>query len=54
MHTEFWWGELRESGHLEDLDVDVRVVIKRIFKNCDGEAWTGLMWPRIGTGGRLL
>ena len=22
MHTEFWWGNLKERGHLEDLGVD--------------------------------
>jgi len=54
VRTEFWWGDLRESNHSEDLGVDVRVVIKCIFKNWDGEVWTGLMRSGIGTGGRLL
>jgi len=54
VHREFCWGDLRERSHSEDLGVDVRVVIKCIFKNWVGEAWTGLMWPRIVTGGRLL
>jgi hypothetical protein len=22
VHTEFWWGNLRERGHFEDLGVD--------------------------------
>ena len=43
VHTGFWWGDLRESSHSEDLGVDVRIVIKCIFKNWDGEAWTGLI-----------
>ena len=25
--------------------------IKSIFKQWDGEAWTGLLWPRTGTSG---
>ena len=25
LHTEFWWENLRETDHLEDLDVDERV-----------------------------
>jgi hypothetical protein len=25
-----------------------------IFRKWDGEAWTGLLWLRIGTGGWLL
>jgi hypothetical protein len=23
-----WWGDLMERGHLKDLDVDVRIIIK--------------------------
>ena len=28
--------------------------LKMILKDLDGEAWTGLIWLRIGTGGGLL
>jgi hypothetical protein len=31
-----------------------RIILKTIFKKGDGEAWTGLMWLRIGTGGGPL
>jgi hypothetical protein len=41
------------KNHLEDLGVDGRI-LKWIFKKWDGEAWTGLIWLRIGTGGGLL
>ena len=47
MHTQFWWGNLKEGNHLEDLCPDVRVIFTRIFIKWDGEAWTGLIWPRI-------
>ena len=40
--------------YLEDPDVDGRIVLKWIFKNWDGEAWTGLIWIRTGTGGGRL
>jgi hypothetical protein len=54
VHTGFWWGDLRERDHLEDLRIDWRIILKWIFKKCDGEAWSGLLWFRIGTGGGLL
>jgi len=47
-------GDLRERDHLEDLGVDENVISQWMFKKCDGEAWTGLIWLRIGTGGGLL
>jgi len=36
----FWWGILRERYHLEDLDVDRRVILKWIFNEWNGRAWT--------------
>jgi hypothetical protein len=50
VHIGFWWGDLREGHHLEDLNIDGRIILKRIFKKWDGEAQTGLLWLRIGTG----
>jgi hypothetical protein len=51
MHTGFWWGDLRERDHLDDLGLDGRIILKWIFKKWDEEAWTGLFLLRIGTGG---
>jgi hypothetical protein len=36
VHTEFWWGNLREGEHLEDPRVDERIVLQWIFKKRDG------------------
>jgi hypothetical protein len=33
VHTGFWWGNLNERDHLEDLGVDGRRILKLIFKN---------------------
>jgi hypothetical protein len=32
VHTGFWWGDLREGDHLENLGVNGRVILKLIFK----------------------
>ena len=34
----------------DHLDVDERIILKWICKKRDGEALTGLIWLRIGTG----
>jgi hypothetical protein len=36
MHTQFWWGKVRERDHLEDISVDGRMILKWIFKKRDG------------------
>jgi hypothetical protein len=33
MHTEFWCGRLKERDHLEELEVDGRIILKWILKN---------------------
>ena len=53
VYTGFWWGNLREIDHLEDPGIDGRI-IRWIFRNWVGGAWTGLFWLRIGTGGGNL
>ena len=53
MHSEFLGGDMREGDHLEDQDIDGKIVLKWIFKKWEG-AWAGLIWLRIGTGGGLL
>jgi hypothetical protein len=35
VYTGFWWGNLRERGHLEDLGVDGRIILRWIFSKWD-------------------
>ena len=50
----FWWGSVKEKIHLEDPVVDVRIILKWIFRKWNGVAWTGWIWLRIETDGGLL
>jgi len=43
-----------ERDHLGDPGKDGRKILSRIFRKWDVGVWTGLIWLRIGTGGRLL
>jgi hypothetical protein len=40
VHTGFLWTDLRERNHLEDSDVDGRIILKLIFKELNG----GMDW----------
>jgi len=42
----FWWGNRREG----DLGVDGWIILGWISRRWDVGIWTGLGWPRIGTG----
>jgi len=46
-------GDLLEGDHMEDLGKDGRI-LKWMLKTCDDEAWTGLIWLKIGASGGCL
>ena len=54
MHIGLWWENLKEGDHVEDSGLDERIILKRIFEKWNGEAWTGSIWLRIGSGVGLL
>jgi hypothetical protein len=47
-------GHLRERDHVEDPDIDGRIILRWIFRKWDVGARTGSIWLRIGTGGNHL
>ena len=53
-YTGLWWGNLRERDHLEKPGVDVRIILRWIFRNWDMRLWTESSWLRIGTGSGYL
>ena len=54
MQTSLSWGDLRERNNLVYLGLDVRIILKWIFRKWNGVAWTGWIWLRIETDGGLL
>jgi len=47
----FWWANLKERDHLEDLGVELKIILKCIFKVGWGTDWTDRLTE--GTGGLL-
>ena len=47
MCTEFWWGNLREGDHLEDLVIGGRIILKWVFRKLDdGMDWIDMAQDR--------
>jgi len=54
VYAEFWWGNLRERDHLEDPDIDGRIILRLIFRKWDVGARAESVSLRIVTvGGHL-
>jgi hypothetical protein len=52
--TGFRWGNQREIDRWGDPGVDGRIILGWTLRKWDVDAWTGLGWLRIGTGGGHL
>jgi len=48
VYTGFWWGNLRERGHLKDSGVDGGIILRWIFRKWDvgGMDWIELAQDR--------
>jgi hypothetical protein len=45
---------LKGRDHLEDLDIDERIILEWILRKSHGKVWTGFIWLRIQSTGRLV
>jgi len=50
VRTELWWGNMKERDHLVKPGLVWRIILSWIFRKWDVGAWTGWIWPTIGTG----
>jgi hypothetical protein len=54
LYKRFWWGNLRETDHLEDQGVDGIMILRWIFRKWNVGALNGSIWLKIWTGGKPL
>jgi hypothetical protein len=43
VHTEFWWGNLREGDHFKDKGLGKGIILKWVLKESDVRGCTGLI-----------
>ena len=49
----FWWGNLKEEDHLENIGLDGKIIIKYILVR-DGRSWRVFILLIVGTDGGPL
>ena len=53
-YVGFWWGNLAERDHLEDLGVDGRIILRWIFRKWDVEGMGSIELARDRDRWRVL
>jgi hypothetical protein len=51
---KIWSENLKGRDHSEELDVGGRLILEWFLEKQGGKGWTGFIWLRIGTSGRLM
>jgi hypothetical protein len=54
MYALLWLANLEGRDHLEDLDIDGKIILECILGKYDVKLWTGFIWLRIGSSGGAL
>jgi hypothetical protein len=49
-----WSKNLKLRDNLDDLDIDKKIILRRISEKYDGRVRTGFIWLDIGTSDGLL
>jgi len=44
LYTGIWWGTLMERAHLGDPGIDLRIILKWIFRKWNVGVWTASSW----------
>jgi hypothetical protein len=52
--TRFWLESLKGRDQLEHTSTDGRIILKWISRKLGEKLFTGFIWLRIGTSGRLV
>jgi hypothetical protein len=47
MLVRYWWGNLKERAHLEDVGTGRWIILEGILKKWGGRTWIGFLWLRI-------
>jgi hypothetical protein len=54
MHTIFLLENMDGRDNLVELSIDGKIILERILGKDGRRMWTGFIWLRVGTKGRLL
>jgi hypothetical protein len=54
MHIKLELVYLKERGHLGDLNMDERIILKLVFRKQGLKLWTQFVWLRIWTNGKPI
>jgi hypothetical protein len=51
---KFWSETLKGRDHVDDIGVNGRIILEWTLGKQGRKMWTGCIWLRMGTSGRLL
>jgi hypothetical protein len=52
--ARFWWENVHERDHFENLGVDGKIILNEIYKNYDRMSWVAFIWLSTDKRGEYL